>query len=265
MAIATMTAGTAALVSAGVAAAGTAASVGMNLSEAAKQKKAQAKAEQAAGEAVKKAEAEYGKEFLAGVQLPTEAYDRALREGTAQQMQSIQALQEADARTLAAGVGKVQAQATDAQTQARDQMAQDMYNLELAQAKEKSANSASIANLNLDKAAGAQMAAADAEAARASANAGVGSAIVSLGGQMLSAAPLYGKASTPAGVGSFSSNPANYLPSNTSGMQSNLPSAYNASQVSGLTTPSALASGFDYTKMPGLQSPYTYNPINLSK
>lgn len=246
MAIATMTAGTAALVSAGVAAAGTAASVGMNLSEAAKQKKAQAKAEQAAGEAVKKAEAEYGKEFLAGVQLPTEAYDRALREGTAQQMQSIQALQEADARTLAAGVGKVQAQATDAQTQARDQMAQDMYNLELAQAKEKSANSASIAKLNLDKATGAQMAAADAEAARASANAGVGSAIVSLGGQMLSAAPLYGKTNMPT-AGSFSSNPANQLPANLSGFSNNLPSNYNPAQVPGLTSPSILTgSGFNF-------------------
>lgn len=242
MAIATMTAGTAALVSAGVAAAGTAASVGMNLSEAAKQKKAQAKAEQAAGEAVKKAEAEYGKEFLAGVQLPTEAYDRALREGTAQQMQSIQALQEADARTLAAGVGKVQAQATDAQTQARDQMAQDMYNLELAQAKEKSANSASIANLNLGRAAGAQMAAADAEAARASANAGVGSAIVSLGGQMLSAAPLYGKTSAPAGIPSVTND--------LSGLSNNVNTAFQSPISSRFA-----ASPFNPGQTPGLSAP----------
>lgn len=243
MAIATMTVGTAAVLSASVAAAGTAASVGMNLSQAAKQKKAQAKAEQAAGEAVKKAETEYGKEFLAGVQLPTEAYDRALREGTAQQMQSIQALQEADARTLAAGVGKVQAQATDAQTQARDQMAQDMYNLELAQAKEKSANSASIADLNLNRAAGAQMAAADAEAARAKANAGVGSAIVSLGGQMLSAAPLYGQSG-----GANTGIPS--VTNDLSGLSNNVNTAFQSPISSRFA-----ASPFNPGQTPGLSAP----------
>jgi hypothetical protein len=173
--------------------AGTAASVAMNLSGAAKQAKAQSAAEQAAAEAAKKAEAEYQKEFLGGVQLPMEAYDQALRQGTAQQMQSVQALQEADARTLAAGVGKVQAQATEAQAATTNQMANDMYALQIAQAQEQGRNRDAIAKMNEQRAIGAGAAAADAEAARMRAYGGIGSAITSLGAMGLQAAPLYGK------------------------------------------------------------------------
>ena len=192
MAIATMTAGTAAIISASVAAAGTAASVGMNLSAAAKQSKAQSAAEQAAGEAAAKAEAEYQKEFAGGVQLPMEAYQQAGREGTAQQMQSLQALQEADARTLAAGVGKVQAEATKNQAAISEQMRQDLFSLESTQMKEKMANRDQIARMNEQRAMGAQTAAANAEAAKMRAYGSIGQSITALGGMALQAAPLYG-------------------------------------------------------------------------
>lgn len=176
-----------------IAAAGTAASIGMNLSAAAKQSKAQSAAEQAAAEATKKAETEYQREFAGGVQLPMEAYQQAGREGTAQQMQALQSLQEADSRSLAAGVGKVQAAATDAQSAITDKMREDLFSLESAQMEEKMKNRDAIAKMNQERAMGAQTAAANAEAAKMNAYASIGSSISGLASTALQSAPLYGK------------------------------------------------------------------------
>jgi hypothetical protein len=176
-----------------IAGVGTLASIGMNLSSAAKQSKAQSAAEQAAGEAAAKAEAEYQREFAGGVQLPMEAYQQAGREGTAQQMQALQALQEADTRSLAAGVGKVQAAATAAQTGITEQMRQDLFALESTQMQEKMANRDQIAKMNQERAIGAQAAAADAEAARIKAITSAVSGVASLGEQVVKAAPLFPK------------------------------------------------------------------------
>ena len=204
-----ITAATAGLISAGVAAAGTAASVGMNLSAAAKQSKAQSAAEQAAGEAAAKAEAEYQREFAGGVQLPMEAYQQAGREGTAQQMQALQALQEADSRSLAAGVGKVQAAATEAQAVTTEQMRQDLFSLESAQMQEKMSNRDQIARMNEERAMGAQAAAANAEMAKMNAYAGIGQSITALGEMGLKAAPLYGKSGTTVTDTSIAGQPGN--------------------------------------------------------
>lgn len=176
-----------------IAGVGTLASIGMNLSSAAKQSKAQSAAEQAAAEAAAKAEAEYQREFAGGVQLPMEAYQQAGREGTAQQMQALQALQEADSRSLAAGVGKVQAAATAAQTGITEQMRQDLFSLESAQMQEKMSNRDQIARMNEERAMGAQKAAANAEAAKTAAITGAISGVTSLAGQVVQAAPLFKK------------------------------------------------------------------------
>ena len=176
-----------------IAAAGTLASVGMNLSAAAKQSKAASAAEQAAGEAAAKAESEYQREFAGGVQLPMEAYQQAGREGTAQQMQALQALQEADSRSLAAGVGKVQAAATEAQTGITEQMRKDLFSLESAQMEEKMANRDAIAKMNEERARGAQIAAANAEAAKTAAITSAITGVTSLAGQVAQAAPLFKK------------------------------------------------------------------------
>ena len=238
-----------------IAAVGTAASIGMNLSAAAKQSKAQSAAEQAAGEAAAKAEAEYQREFAGGVQLPMEAYQQAGREGTAQQMQALQALQESDTRSLAAGVGKVQAAATAAQTGITEQMRQDLFSLESAQMQEKMSNRDQIARMNEERAMGAQAAAADAEMAKMNAYAGIGTSLSGLGQTALKAAPLYGN-TTPTTAGSFSSNPANQLPTSLSGFTNTTPSAFNPPQVPGLTSPSVLSSGYDFNN-----PLYTFNNI----
>jgi hypothetical protein len=228
----------------GVGVATSLAGTAMSLSSAAQQSKAQSAAEQAAGEFASKAEADYQKEFAGGVQLPMEAYQQAGREGTAQQMQALQALQEADTRSLAAGVGKVQAAATEAQAGITDQMREDLFSLESAQMKEKMANRDQIAKMNQERAIGAQKAAANAQAAKTAAIGSALSGISSTVGQVAQAAPLYGT-STPPTAGSFSSNPANQLPSSISGFTNSTPSAFNSPQVPGLTSPSVLASGFD--------------------
>jgi len=174
-----------------IGAVGTLTSVGMNLSAAAQQSKAQSAAEQAAADAAAKAEAEYQREFAGGVQLPMEAYQQAGREGTAQQMQALQALQESDTRSLAAGVGKVQAAATEAQTGITEQMRQDLFSLESAQMQEKMSNRDQIARMNEERAMGAQKAAANAQAAKTAAITGAISGVASLGEQVVKAAPLF--------------------------------------------------------------------------
>jgi len=228
-----------------IAAVGTAASIGMNLSAAAKQSKAQSAAEQAAGEAAKKAEQAYQQEFAGGVQLPMEAYQQAGREGTAQQMQALQALQEADSRSLAAGVGKVQAAATEAQAGITEQMRQDLFSLESAQMEEKMANRDQIAKMNQERAMGAQAAAANAEMAKMNAYAGIGQSITALGGMALQSSSLYPKTAdatttpfTDKAMGAF--NPAGQLPATLSGFTNTTPSAFNPPQVPGLTSPSVL-------------------------
>jgi hypothetical protein len=244
MAIATSTA-----IGLGIAAASTAASVGMNLSAAAKQSKAQSAAEQAAGEAAAKAEAEYQKEFAGGVQLPMEAYQQAGREGTAQQMQALQALQEADTRSLAAGVGKVQAAATAAQTGITEQMREDLFSLEKTQMEEKIANRDAIAKMNQERAMGAQTAAANAEAAKTAAITGAVTGVASLAGQAMQAAPLYGKTGA--------ANQSKVAPA----------TAAIASKIGDPGTSTGFG-GVNYSSSPGttpinsVSAPTTFGPIN---
>lgn len=236
-----MTAATAAGVGVLTAAAGTAASVGMNLSAAAKQSKAQSAAEQAAADAAKKAEQAYQQEFAGGVQLPMEAYQQAGREGTAQQMQALQALQEADSRSLAAGVGKVQAAATEAQAGITEQMRQDLFSLESAQMEEKMANRDQIAKMNQERAMGAQAAAANAEMAKSKAYAGIGSSIAGLGEMALKAAPLYGNTADA----KLTTEDQNRLDAS----------------LSSITSPNALAS--DFATAASVTAPKRTVPVNL--
>jgi hypothetical protein len=230
----------------GVGVATSLAGTAMSLSSAAQQSKAQSAAEQAAGEFAAKAESEYQREFAGGVQLPMEAYQQAGREGTAQQMQALQALQEADTRSLAAGVGKVQAAATAAQTGITEQMRQDLFSLESAQMEEKMANRDQIAKMNQERAIGAQKAAANAQAAKTAAIGSALSGVSSVVGQVAQASSLYPKSGASATTTPFTDkamgafNPAGQLPATLSGFTNTTPSAFNPPQVPGLTSPSVL-------------------------
>ena len=86
-----------------------------SFSQSAKQGRKSEEAEAAAKKAMAAAKAKAEKNFYAGLNVSTEAYDAAFQNNLQAQTQNIQALQEGDSRNLAAGVGLVQ-QASDAST-----------------------------------------------------------------------------------------------------------------------------------------------------
>lgn len=134
--------------------------MGMGLMNASEQRSAQREAERQAAIATKMRIQQQEQNFFEAMQVPTEAYDRALREGTAQQAQALASLQEGDPRQLLGGVGKVQAAAGDYNAQARDAMAQQMFDLQKLQAQEKMLNADDLAKIYGERAEGAQKAAA---------------------------------------------------------------------------------------------------------
>lgn len=138
----------------------------MSLIEASKQAAAKNAADRAAQEAVARAEQEQETNFLGALQVPTEAYNQALRENTAQQMQALGALQEAGPRELAGGVGRVNAVANNQANDVTNQLADRLYNLNLAQANEQGQTADAMAKISLERAMGAQKAAMAAQLAQ---------------------------------------------------------------------------------------------------
>ena len=144
---------------------GAAAGTALSLAQAGKQADIQKSAERAAENAARKQEQLLSQDFFSGLQAPTEAYGRAARETTAQVGQAVVALQEGDPRQLAGGVGKVAAAGIEGEAQTRDAMAQDLYQLGVAQAQSATNVNAELAKLEADRLKGAQNAAAEARAA----------------------------------------------------------------------------------------------------
>lgn len=139
--------------------------IGANLVGASEQRAAQREAQRQAEVSFKLQKQQQEQNFFEAMRIPTEAYDRALREGTAQQAQSVTALQEGDPRQLLGGVGKVQAATLDYDTQARDAMAKQMFDLQKLQAQEKMLTADDLAKMYESQVTGAQKAAAGADLA----------------------------------------------------------------------------------------------------
>lgn len=136
---------------------------GFSFAQAAKQRKELDKANKAAQKAVSEAKALTDMNQLDKLQVPLEPYKTMSREVTAQQMQSLQALQESDARSLAAGVGKIGAVGTDYLEKVRGVMSQDIYNNDLLKAQEDIRLQNQKMTIAQSEAEGAQLAAADAQ------------------------------------------------------------------------------------------------------
>lgn len=130
----------------------------MNLVEAAAQKDAQNAADRAAREAVAEAKRQQEQNFLGAVQVPTQAYNQALNQATANQMQAVSALQEAGPRELAGGVGRVNAVSNNEINDITNNLADRLYNLNVAQATEQGQTADALAKLSLAQAEGAQKA-----------------------------------------------------------------------------------------------------------
>lgn len=173
--------------------------IATDLVQASKQKDIQKSAERAAEDAARKQEQLLSQDFFSALQVPTEAYDRAARETTAQVGQAVEALQEGDPRQLAGGLGKVAAAGIAGEAETRDAMAQDLYQLGVAQAQSATNVNTGLAGLEGQRLAGAQKTAAEARAAELGLQQGaaqVGAGILNTGLGMI---PSFGMDKQPTG------------------------------------------------------------------
>tara|TARA_Y100001938_G_scaffold148887_1_gene233903 strand:+ start:984 stop:1733 length:750 start_codon:yes stop_codon:yes gene_type:complete len=77
--------------------------------------------------------------YFEGLTLPMEAYEQAFENTLASSQTQVEALQEADPRALAAGIGRVGAIATQRDAQTRTTMAEDLFNLDKMKAQSRDA------------------------------------------------------------------------------------------------------------------------------
>jgi len=146
----------------------------LSFGQAAKQRRAQQVAERESMRLMQQARQNLQTKFYEQLQVPTEAYDRQFRESTAQQKQSLQALQESDPRTLAAGVGKVGAVGVAENQKIREDMGRKLFELQKLKAEEMSAINDQLVSLDLGEAATQDIRARE---ARNFANAAVGQGV----------------------------------------------------------------------------------------
>ena len=74
---------------------------------------------------------------FATLTIPTDAYEAAFETTLAANKQQVEALQEGDTRALAAGVGRAGAQAAASAEKTRQQMGQDLFNVQKMKAQSK--------------------------------------------------------------------------------------------------------------------------------
>jgi hypothetical protein len=179
--------GIAAAIGAGVAVLGT----GFQISQALNQGKLAKDAQRASAEALALAKQRLEINRLEGIQLPLESYERMMKEMTAQQKQSLTSLQEADERSLAAGVGKLYAAASGETEKAREQMDKAISDREKMIAEEESRIDRALASVSLEEAIGFEKEAAQREQAAAMNFAGAISGLGQAASLYQQSRPLY--------------------------------------------------------------------------
>ena len=140
-----------------------AAQAGVSIAQAQKQKKLQQEAEADAAKAFLKAEDIVQTQFMEEVQVPLEAYGLEAQTNIASQRQGIEALSEGGQRALLGGAGRVAAVGSKSSEEARMAMQQDIYNRDLAIARERQGIRDVQTKMALGEVFGAQQAASDAE------------------------------------------------------------------------------------------------------
>ena len=196
----------------GIASAG--ASTYMSFSNAAKQKRAQEEADREAKKAMKDARSRAEKDYFEGLNVPLDAYEAEFEQNLAVAKQSTEALQEGDARALAAGVGRVGATASQQNEDTRIAMGEEISDLRATKAQSKDAINQQLMEMDVAYAREQNQRSNEAEAKRAQAIQqgiqGIGSTVSAVAG----AAPLFKKQGAPAppsgggGVGSFDASSA---------------------------------------------------------
>jgi hypothetical protein len=174
----------------------TAVSTLMSMSEAGKAADAQRAAQRAAEQALIEQKRLQQQNFYEALRVPTEAYDRQFREGTAANAQAIEALSQ-DPRMLLGGIQGVQEATIEGQAKAREALADRLFNLDVMKAGAATQQADDLSRIAADEAQGAQIAAMAAEKAKITqqqaAMQGAGGMIT----QGLGAIGTYGKLATP--------------------------------------------------------------------
>ena len=174
----------------GIAASGYSAYKGF--SDAAKAKKMEEDAQQDAKEAMNDARKRAEKDYYAGLTVPLDAYDQQFENNLAVAQQTTEALQEGDARALAAGAGRVGAQAAQQAEDTRIAMGKEVSQLQGTKAQSKDAINQQLMEMDVAYAREQKQIAADAAQRRSQAIqqgvSGLASTVSAIGG----AAPLFG-------------------------------------------------------------------------
>lgn len=170
------------------------AGAGMSFSSAAKRRKAAVQAEAESKRIMQQAKSRMQQNMLEELRVPLESYERAFKANTAQQRQAIDSLQSADARTLAAGIGKVGAVGTASNEAQRVAMSKDLYNLEVVKAENEEKIKGELVAMETGQASDAMAKAQDFRAASTAATLGgvkaLSTSFAAAGKQL----PLYGAA-----------------------------------------------------------------------
>ena len=186
----------AAVTSAVVGVVGGVATAAMSFSDAEKQKNLAKDADDAAAKAMRDARSRAEIDYYAGLTLPMDAYERQFENQLATQQTQVEALQEGDARNLAAGVGRVGALANLQGEKTRIEMGQAISDLQEKKLDSKEDINQQLIEMDVAAAKEQNQRKRDAEMQRAqsiqSGISGVTSAVQSAA----SIAPLYGKSSS---------------------------------------------------------------------
>jgi hypothetical protein len=182
-----MAIGTAGIVaiSTSIASAGASAAQASTAGQAAKAAKKDSEA------AFKRAMNELTSNKFAGLNLPTEAYEREFEAGLSAGEQATSQAAEGDVRGVGATAGRVQMVQQEGRRQIAGAMGEDLMKLEGLTAQEEARLSGARANLELEQAAGAQAAAAQFGAQSDAAITGAFSSLANAGQQYLQASELY--------------------------------------------------------------------------
>lgn len=174
---------------------------------ASKQKQAARKANQAAEKAMAQARRRAEVDEYAGLDVPLDAFEAQNEANLAADRQAVEALQEGDARALAAGAGRIGAQQAAETEQTRMAMADEMFNLDKMKADSREAIKQQQIGFDVGEAKMQDQKAREAEQARAAAIQsgfqGIGKVATGIG----ELAPLYGKSMNDKRAGKMMNTP----------------------------------------------------------
>lgn len=201
----------------------------MSFSEAGKAADAQRAAQREAERQVAERKRLLEQDYYEALRVPTEAYDRQFREGTAANAQAVEALSQ-DPRMLLGGIQGVQEATIEGQAKAREALADRLFSLDAMKAGAATQRNAELAKFAGEQAEGAQIAAMAAEKAKIAQQ---GQAMQGIGNLITQGAGMvgtYGKMATPEdgllGLTSALGNTVFSKPSTTQGVDQNMMAAF---------------------------------------